>query len=69
MFFLTFKQTVLEVIARVGVKFGINFESCSENSNFTVIATSGIYPQISLMPLLSQINTTASFVKVKISDF
>ena len=32
------------VIARAGVKFGINFTSCSENSNFSVIATtSGIY--------------------------
>ena len=68
------------VIAWVGVKFGINFTSCSENSNeiargaaerhFAVIATmSGIYPKISLLPVLSQINTIASFVKVKISDF
>ena len=31
--------------------------SCSENSNFAVIATmSGIYPKISLLPVLSQIN-------------
>ena len=29
----------------------------------------GIYPKISLLPVLSQINTIASFVKVKISDF
>ena len=54
--------------------------SCSENGNeiargaaecyFAVIATtSGIYPKISLLPVLSQINTIASFVKVKISDF
>ena len=50
--------------------------SCSENGNeiaegaaecyFVIIATtSGIYPKISLLPVLSQINTTASFVKVK----
>ena len=70
----------LSVIAQEGVKFGINFTSCSENGNeiergtaecyFAVIATtSGIYPKISLLPMLSQINTIASFVKVKISDF
>ena len=64
------------VIAREGVKFGINFMSCSENGNeiargaaecyFAVITiTSGI----SLLQVLSQINTIASFVKVKISDF
>ena len=62
------------------MKFGINFTSCSENGNeitqgaaeyyFAIIATmSGIYPKISLLPVLSQINTIASFVKVKISDF
>ena len=62
------------VIAREGVKFGINFTSCSENGNeitrgaaecyFAVIATtSGIYPKTSLLPVLSQVNTTASFVK------
>ena len=67
------------VIAREGVKFGIN-TSCSENGNkiargtaecyFAVIATtSGIYPKISLLPVLSQINTIASFVKVKILIF
>ena len=61
------------------MKFGINFTSCSENGNeiargaaecyFAVIAiTSGIYPKISLLPVLSQINTIASFVKVKISE-
>ena len=65
------------VIARAGVKFGINFTSCSENGNviargaaefyFAIIA--GIYPKILLLPMLSQINTIASFVKVKISDF
>ena len=33
------------VIARAGVKFEITFTSCSENGNFSVIATmSGIYP-------------------------
>ena len=43
---------------------------CSENGNFAVIATtSGIYPKISILPVLSQINTIDSFVKVKISDF
>ena len=56
-------------IAWAGVKIGINFTSCSENGNFVVIATiSGLYPKISLLPVLSQINTIASFVKVKISD-
>ena len=34
-----------------------------------VIATTGVYPKISLLPVLSQINIIASFVKVKISDF
>ena len=29
----------------------------------------GIYPKISLLPVLSQIDTIASFFKVKISDF
>ena len=51
------------------MKFGINFTSCSENGNFDIITTSGIYPKITLMTVLTQINTTASFVKVKISDF
>ena len=61
-------------------EFGIKFTSCSGNGNeiargvaecyFAVIAiTSGIFPKISLLPLLSQINTIASFIKVKISDF
>ena len=68
------------VIAREGVKFGINFTSCSEDGNvialsaaecyFAVIAnTSGIYPKISLLPVLSHFNTIASFIKVKISYF
>ena len=68
------------VIAREGVKFGINFTSCSENGNeiaqgaaecyFAVIAsTSGIYPKISLLTMLSQINTKASLIKVKIFYF
>ena len=53
--------------------------SCSENGNeiargaaecyFAVIATSGIYPKVSLLPALSQLNTMTSFVKVKISYF
>ena len=61
----------------------MNFTSCSENGNeiargaaecyFAVIATtSGIFPKISLLPVLSQINTIntiTSFVRVKISDF
>ena len=51
------------------MKFGINFTSCSENGNFAIITMSGIFPKISLMPVISLINTTASFVKVKISDF
>ena len=62
------------------MKFGINFRSCSENGNeiargaaecyFAVVATtSGIYPKISLLPVLSQINTIASIIEVKISDF
>ena len=56
------------------MKYGINFTSCSENGNeiarsvaecyFAVISTmSGIYPKFSLLPVLSQINTIASFVK------
>ena len=50
------------------MKFRINFTSYSENGN--VMATmSGIYPKISLLPVLSHINTIASVVKVKISDF
>ena len=37
---------------------------------FAIIATtSGIYPKISLLPMLLQINTIASFFKVKRSDF
>ena len=62
------------------MKFGINFKSCRENGNeitrgapecyFPLIATmSGIYPKISLLPVLSQIDSIAYFVKVKISDF
>ena len=38
-------------------------------STIAVAATSGIYPKISLQPVLSQINTIAAFVKVKLSDF
>ena len=55
-----------------------NFTSCRENGseiargaaecNFAVLATSGIYPKISLLLVLSRINTTASFIKVKISS-
>ena len=63
------------VIARAGVKIGINFASCGENGNeiaggiaecnFAVNATtSGIYPKISLPLELSQINAIASFNKV-----
>ena len=50
----------------------MKFGSCSENGNFAIIATtSGIYYKISLLPVLSQINTytVAYFVKVKIFDF
>ena len=47
------------------MKFGINFTSCSENGNFAIIATmSGIYPKFSLLLVLSQINSIASFVKM-----
>ena len=67
------------VIALEGVEFGINFTSCSRNRNeiargaaeccIAIIATmSGIYPPVSLLPELSQINTITSFVKIKISD-
>ena len=31
--------------------------------------TSGIYPRISHLPVLSQIKTIVSFIKFKISDF
>ena len=68
------------VIAREGVKFGINFTSCSENDKdiargaakcyFAIIATtSGIYPKISLLPVLSKFNSIAYFDEVKICDF
>ena len=70
----------IDVIAQVGVKFGMNFRSCSENGNeitrgaaecnSAVIATvSGIYPKISILLVISQINNLASFIKVKISVF
>ena len=56
------------VIAREGVKFGINFTNCCKNDNeiargaakyyFAVFATtSGIYPKISLLPVLSKFNS------------
>ena len=49
------------VIARAGVEF-----SCSEKNNFAVITTaSGIYPKISLLPVLSQSYAIASLAKVK----
>ena len=58
------------------MKFGINFTSCSENGNeiargaaecyFAVIATtSGVNPKISLLPVLSQIDTIAFSLKSK----
>ena len=64
------------VIAREGVKLGINFTSCSENDNdiaqgaamcyFAIITiTSGIYPKISLLPVLSKFNSKAYFDEVK----
>ena len=59
MCFSRFMILYVYVIAREGVKFGINFTSCSENNNeiargatkcyFAVIDTSGIYPKISLL--------------------
>ena len=62
------------VIAREGVRFGINFTSCCENDNeiargaakcyFAVIATtSGIYPKISLLPVLSKFNSILILMK------
>ena len=61
------------------MKFGINFTSCSEYDsgiargaavcNFAVLATrNGINHKISLLLVLSQINTIASFTEVKISS-
>ena len=61
------------------VKFEMKFMSCRENGskiargiakcNFAVFATtSEIYPNISLLLELSQINTIASFITVKISS-
>ena len=51
------------------MKFGIKFMSCSDNSNFAIIATmSGIIPKVHSHPC-SLINTVATFIKVKISDF
>ena len=55
------------VIARAGVKFGINFTSCSEKGNYAVSLLR--VEKTSLLLVLSQINTITSFVKVKISDF
>ena len=68
------------VIAREGVKFWINSTSCSENDNeiargaakcyFAIIdTTSGIYPKISLLPVLSKFNSIAYFDEVQICDF
>ena len=73
-------RELVYVIAREGVKFGINFTSCSENGNEFARGTAEMLfcrhhynewnlSQNSLLPVLSQINTIASFVKVKISDF
>ena len=67
---LTASIVFVYVIAWERMKFGIHFTSCSENGNFFIIATTiGIYPKLSLLPVLSQINTISSFVKVIISDF
>ena len=63
------------VVARAGVKFRVNFTSCRENGseiargaaeyNFAILATtSRIYPKCSLLIVLSQMNTLASFIKV-----
>ena len=49
------------VITRVGGKFVINFTSCGENGNFAILATTGIYPKISILYMLSQINAIAYF--------
>ena len=76
MIFFKTEVKYVYVIAWEGVKFGINFTSCSENGNeiargvaecyFAVIpTTSVIYPKISLLPILSQMNNIASFIKSK----
>ena len=65
---LTASIVFVYVIARARMK--LNFTSCSENGNCSIIATtSGIYPKLSLLPVLSQINIIASFIKVIIPDF
>ena len=60
------------------MKSGINFTSCNENGNEiakgVVLFCRHRYnewnlSQNSILPVLSQINTIASVVKVKISDF
>ena len=63
------RSQLVYVIERDGVKFWINFTGCSENDNFAVIATTRNLSQISLLPVLSQITTIASFVKVNILVF
>ena len=72
------KTGFVYVIAREGVKFGINFTSCSENGNKIARAQpSAILPSSNernlsqnFIPdvMLSQINTLASLIKVKTSD-
>ena len=65
MLFASDNIRLVYVIAWEGVKFGIKFMSCSENGKeiargaaecyFAIIATTnGIYPKISLLPVLSQ---------------
>ena len=49
------------------MKFGINFTSCMKPA--IAVITTGIYPKISLLQVLLQINTIPSYVEVKIFDF
>ena len=67
------------LIAWEGVKLGINFTSCRENGSEIARRAAGcdllslllrveLLPKISLLLVISQINTIASFIKVKISS-
>ena len=57
------------------MKFGINFTARTavklHKAQLSAILPSSLqeWNLISLLPVLSQINTIASFIKVKISDF
>ena len=69
-------RELVYVIAQEGVKFGINFTSCSENGNEFARGTAEMLfcrhrynewnlSQNSLLPVLSQINTIALSLKSK----